>query len=94
MLNLKGSLEPKSKFLARILNNSSSFYNDEPFYSTKLKVRCHYCCLKGHVSGDCFVRRNPQKFEWVAKQPTNIVGTSRRLPIDASLAGASSSSNT
>ena len=32
----KRKFRTQSKFLARILNNSSSFYNDDPYYSTKL----------------------------------------------------------
>ena len=88
--NVKSKKKPRiqSNFFAKFLNNSSGFNNDDPYYSTKLKVRCHYCCLKGHVNGECFVRRHPQKYEWVAKQPTNMVGTAKRLPLDASLAGA------
>ena len=91
--NSKRKPRKQSRFFAKFVNNPSSFYNDDPFYSMNANVRCHYCCLKGHVSFDCFVRRYPQKFEWVPKQPTNIVGTKSWLPLGASSAGASSSSN-
>ena len=59
--NSKRKPRKQSKFFAKFLNNSSSFYNDDPYYSTNLKVRCHYCCLKGHVSGECFVKKTSSK---------------------------------
>ena len=83
----------KHRPLARIANNHNYFANNDSFYTTSLKVSCHYCGLKGHVSLDCLARLFPTKFEWRPKQLTNIVGTVIRLPNDASLAGASSSSN-
>ena len=86
--NSKGSLESNKDFFAKFANNPSSFYNDDPFYSMNAKVRCHYCCLKGHVSFDYFVKRFILKsLIWVPKQPTNIVGTKSWLPLGASSAG-------
>ena len=83
----------KPRPLAKFANNHNSFVNNDSFYTSSSKVTCHYCCLKGHVSMDCLARLFPTKFEWRPKQLTNIVGTVIRLPFDASLAGASSSSN-
>ena len=83
----------KPRPLAKFVNNHNTFVNNDYFYTSISKVTCHYCCLKGHVSLDCLAVLVPTKFEWRPKQLTNIVGIVIRLPFDASLAGASSSSN-
>ena len=84
----------RSNKRVRFVPNPASFYNYGQNESLKTsKVQCHYCCQKGHISVDCFARMYPYKCIWKPKQQTNIVGTASRLPNDAFLVGASSSSS-
>ena len=80
--------------IARFVANPTSYYNYGLNDSSKYaNLKCHYCNCKGHVSYDCFARLYPNEFMWMPKQKTNIIGTTKWLPLGASSAGASSSSN-